>query len=106
MHITKSIDLGFVAVTRGVHNVSLEHTPFKNFVLKCLKRFSHKDWGDTCSEDSKLNNLSLKDGSRILATYNIPSGLCGLSDKLWIIAEAVNLNNKREYTTVLFPTEY
>jgi len=88
------LDLGFIAVARGVHEVALEHTPFHH-------------WGDTCQEDSLQNDESVTDGSRILSVYNIPKELCKMSDRIWIITEAVSSDTgRREYTTVLFPSEY
>ena len=106
MSISKTLDLGFIAVTRGVHNVALEHTPFHKWVLSCINKHSNLDWGDTCSEDANLNTAAIEDGSRVLSVYNIPSDLCNLSDKIWIITEAKQESGKREYTTVLFPFEY
>ena len=106
MSFTKTLDLGFIAVSRGVHNVALEFSPFHKWVLNCINRHSQLDWGDTCSDDSKLNTASVDDGSRVLSVYNVPCDLCRVSDKIWIITEAKQESGKREYTTVLFPFEY
>jgi|GEM_PF-1101243 len=101
------LDLGFIAVTRGVHDVSLEHTPFHHWVLSCIDRFRLQDWGDNCQEDSTQNVESVIDGSRILASYDILEGLCGVSDRIWIIAERVSpTTGQRDYTTILYPQEY
>ena len=101
------LDLGFIAVTRGVHDVALEHSPFHHWVLSCIERIRKLDWGDTCHEDSLQNDESVIDGSRILSVYNIPQELCKVSDRIWIITEAVSSDTgRREYTTVLFPTQY
>jgi len=106
MSITKTLDLGFIAVTRGVHNVALEYRPFHKWVLACINRHSQFDWGDTNDVDAKSNTASIEDGSRVLSVYNVPSDLCKVSDKIWIITEAQQESGKREYTTVLFPSEY
>ena len=60
-----------------------------------LSRHARGDWGDVCPEDSKLNELSLKDGSRLLSVYR--SGV----NRFWIITEA-----DRSVTTVLMPEDY
>ena len=68
---------------------------FTRDVFKALDRFSQKDWGDLCEDDTKLNNQSLETNLRILAAYKA-------SDQpIWIIADAYN-----GPTTVLFPSDY
>ena len=54
------------------------------------------DWGDLDNEDKQENELSLKEGYRLLSAYK-KEGL----PKIWIITEA-----DRSATTVLFPEEY
>jgi len=60
-----------------------------------LGRHSRGDWGDLDKEDRAENELSLKEGYRLLSAYNTPAG------KLWIITEA-----DRSSTTCLLPEEY
>ena len=68
---------------------------------RCLARNLQGDWGDPCAEDKAANDQALKDGSRILSSYNL-SG----NQKLWIITEAVGDDGQRESTCMLLPEEY
>ena len=61
-----------------------------------LQRHARGDWGDICPEDAGLNDLSLKDGSRLLSVYEDRNGT-----KFWVITEA-----DRTATTVLLPEDY
>ena len=54
------------------------------------------DWGNVDDEDKQSNELSLKDGSRLVSAYEA-KGL----PKIWIITEG-----DRSATTILFPEEY
>ena len=64
-------------------------------VQQGLGRHARGDWGDICPEDRGLNELSLKEGSRLLSVYQ--SG----ANRFWIITEA-----DRSVTTVLMPEDY
>jgi len=61
-----------------------------------IKRHANGDWGDVCAEDRAENELSLKEGFRLLSAYHLPDGC-----KIWIITEA-----DRSATTILLPEEY
>jgi hypothetical protein len=64
-------------------------------IVQGLVRHGAGDWGDVCPEDAALNELSLKEGSRLLSVY-------GSGDKrFWIITEA-----DRSATTILMPSDY
>lgn len=64
-------------------------------VTEGLRRHAKGDWGDICPEDAALNELALKDGSRLMSVY-------GNGDRrFWIITEA-----DRSSTTVLLPGDY
>jgi hypothetical protein len=63
--------------------------------LYFLSRHHSGDWGELDEHDRKENELSLKNGWRILSSYSIGDG------KVWIITEA-----DRSYTTILLPEEY
>ena len=58
-------------------------------------------WGIVDEEDWRLNDESLKDGSRILSAYLTLKG-----KRLWIITEAADDNGHRAATTLLLPVEY
>jgi len=65
--------------------------------LELLRRHVTGDWGDLCEDDRRENDLSVKEGFRILSAYRLPrTGV-----KLWIITEA-----DRSATTFLLPEEY
>jgi hypothetical protein len=62
-----------------------------------IARHVRGDWGDElCDEDKELNDLSLKDGSRLLSAYKLKNGT-----KLWVITEA-----DRSSTCALLPSDY
>ena len=65
-------------------------------VLGALKRHAAGDWGDVCPEDGQENELSLREGYRILSAYKSSAGV-----KFWIITEA-----DRSATTILMPEDY
>lgn len=60
-----------------------------------LFRHLSGDWGDLDEGDKAENELSLREGFRILSAYNTPQG------RLWIITES-----DRSATTFLTPDEY
>ncbi len=61
-----------------------------------LDRHINGDWGDVPPEDVRENELSLKEGFRILSAYTLSTGV-----KIWLITEA-----DRSSTTILLPEEY
>ena len=64
--------------------------------LDFLSRHITGDWGDLEEEDRKENELSVKQGFRILSSYKTNAG-----QKVWVITEA-----DRSVTTLLLPEEY
>lgn len=94
-------DTGALFMTSTVFSATCEHRPFASFIRQCISRHQSSDWGDCCPDDAALNDAALLDGSRVFSVYTIPDGLYTLSDRVWIITES-----SREYTTVLFPSEY
>jgi hypothetical protein len=66
-----------------------------------LDRHVRGDWGDLCDEDEQANEDALQDGSRILSAYHTSTG-----QKIWIITEAADEDDRREATTILLPDEY
>ena len=64
--------------------------------IEFLRRHMSNDWGDLSDEDVRENELSLKEGFRLLSAYRTAKG-----QKLWIITEA-----DRSATTILLPDEY
>ena len=62
-----------------------------------LTRHVTGDWGELSEDDRRENELSIKEGLRILSAYKLPR----TDVKLWIITEA-----DRSVTTILLPDEY
>ncbi len=83
--------LGLLAATPG----ALEALNEESF-WPYIKRHANGDWGDVCAEDKAENELSLKEGFRLLSAYHLPDGC-----KIWIITEA-----DRSATTIILPEEY
>jgi len=83
-------------MTRGVNDLVAENEAFAKFTMSSLTRHRREDWGNLTDEDKQENELSLKEGFRLLSAYEA-EGL----PKIWIITEA-----DRSATTVLFPDEY
>lgn len=91
----KSFILGKLIVTRTINDDIANNEVFAYEVMKALSRYQVCDWGDTCKEDSILNNKAIIEDNRVLASYNTSLG------KIWIITEW-----DRSYTTILYPSEY
>jgi len=64
--------------------------------IEFLRRHMSCDWGELSEDDIAENELSLKQGFRLLSNYRTGKG-----QRLWIITEA-----DRSATTVLLPSEY
>jgi hypothetical protein len=62
-----------------------------------LGRHQSGDWGEVPPEDAKENELSLREGFRILSSY--PVGEYG--SKVWLLTEA-----DRSSTCILLPEDY
>jgi len=65
-------------------------------MLAAIRRHLSGDWGEVLESDRAENDLSLREGFRILSVYRTLAGV-----KFWIITEA-----DRSTTTVLLPEEY
>jgi hypothetical protein len=85
--------LGQVVATPGALEVlqQAERDP-----AEFLARHVTGDWGDLDDEDKQQNELSVKQGFRILSAYKLDD-----STKIWIITE-----HDRSATTILLPQEY
>ena len=88
--------VGQLVMTQGVISLANERPDFVRFTIESLARHRQGDWGDLGIEDKNENELSLKEGYRLLSAYEA-EGL----PKIWIITEA-----DRSATTILFPDEY
>ena len=62
-----------------------------------LRRHVSGDWGDVPAEDAAENELSVREGFRILSSYALP----GTAVRVWLLTE-----RDRTVTTFLLPEEY
>lgn len=83
-------DLGRVVMTRNAADVVSAGA-----VQSALARHAAGDWGEVCPEDAVENELSLREGFRLLSVYRAGE------TKFWIITEA-----DRSATTILLPEDY
>ena len=90
-----SFETGKLYATRGIIDAVAEDSNYGNEIMKCLEKYLKKDWGNLCLEDKEANEDALKEDSRILAKYNTTYGA------IYIITEW-----NREFTTILFASEY
>jgi hypothetical protein len=90
--MTAPLSLGRVVATPGALILLMEAGghPFEY-----LARHATGDWGDLCAFDRRQNEIALRDGYRVLSSYEMPTG------RVWIITEA-----DRSITTILLPEEY
>src|SRR5262245_8882848 len=87
----RSFPLGQVVITSNA-NETLNRID----VYAAMRRHSCGDWGDCTPGDAKVNEVSLREGFRILSVYSDRYGT-----KYRIITEA-----DRSATTVLLPEDY
>jgi len=86
------LPLGRVVATPGALNL-LEKSGGHPFDY--LARHAAGDWGNLCAFDRRQNEIALREGYRVLSSYELPAG------RVWIITEA-----DRSITTILLPGEY
>ena len=85
--------LGQIVGTPGALDALIEA---KQEPVDLLHRHVTGDWRDLDEEDKKENELSVKEGFRILSAYHLETGV-----KVWVITEW-----NRSVTTILLPTEH
>lgn len=88
--------LGRIVSTPGALNLLLEHGAA---VQDLLYRHCHGDWGQLPAGDAQLNDAAVRDGTRILSSYELARG--DRRTRVWIITEA-----DRSSTCLLLPDEY
>ncbi len=69
-------------------------------ITDAIARHAAGDWGNLDPEDVRTNDEALKDGGRLLSSYEIKG------KKLWIITEAEDDRGQRSATTALLPEDY
>jgi hypothetical protein len=90
--MTAPLPLGRVVATPGALNL-LEQSGGHPFDY--LARHATGDWGELCTFDRRQNEIALRDGYRVLSSYDVLAG------RVWVITEA-----DRSITTILLPEEY
>ncbi len=85
------LSLGQIVITPG----AMEEIP-PDEITAALIRHAQGDWGLVGGEDWKENDLSIREGCRVLSAYKTQAGT-----KFWIITEA-----DRSSTCLLLPEEY
>ena len=90
--MTAPLPLGRVLATPGAVKLLMEigEDPFGY-----IARHAAGDWGELCAFDRRQNEIALREGYRVLSSYEVPAG------RVWIITEA-----DRSVTTILLPEEY
>jgi hypothetical protein len=93
IHIVQKFPLGRVVATPGALAAlqAAGRAP-----QEFLRRHLAGDWGEVPVEDRRENELSVREGFRVLSAYRTRLG-----ETLWIITEA-----DRSITTILLPSEY
>lgn len=86
-----NVPLGQLVITPGALEVISQEE-----IMTALSRHRRGDWGIVKAEDWKENDLSLREGFRILSAYETRGGT-----KFWVITEA-----DRSSTCLLIPHEY
>jgi len=83
-------------MTHTINATREESTHFAKELTNALNRYMKCDWGDLTKSDKELNDKAVKSGNdRILAAFPTCEG------RIYIITEW-----NREYTTVMFCSEY
>jgi hypothetical protein len=88
-----SLDVGRMVATPGALKALAEA---EQMPIEFLSRHMNGDWGEVCPEDWAENELSVREGYRILSAYTLKTGV-----KIWVITEA-----DRSVTTILLPEDY
>ena len=92
-------ELGQTVMTRGIASGFKDPETgdqLRKEVSESFRKYCSGDWGQTCEEDSKLNDLAVANGDdRIVAKYTTCKG------NIFIITEW-----DRSATTIMFADEY
>lgn len=104
--------LGQCVATPGALTL-LEQTGFSAAFL--INRHLYGDWGDVCKEDAEMNEMALKDGSRIMSVYRLvspeklkatPQSKRSDLPTVWLITDAEDDDGVRRCSTILRPEDY
>jgi hypothetical protein len=90
--MTAPLSLGRVVATPGALNLLGKSG---GYPFDYLARHATGDWGELCAFDRRQNEIALREGLRVLSSYDVLAG------RIWIITEA-----DRSVTTILLPEDY
>ena len=90
-HLSNLFPLGQLVITPGALD-GLHPAD----VYESMLRHTRGDWGECCAEDAAENQMSLREGFRLVSIYHDRNGV-----KFYIITEA-----DRSSTCILLPDEY
>jgi len=90
--MTAPLPLGKVVATPGALQLLSEmgKDPFGY-----IARHAAGDWGELCAFDRRQNEIALREGYRVLSSYDVSA------ERVWVVTEA-----DRSITTILLPEEY
>lgn len=91
-------ELGQVVATPGCLDAVREAG---QTVRELVDRHLRLEQCELCDDDHRANEMSLMDGSRILSSFRLKTGV-----KVWVLTEAVGDDGKRASTCLLLPDEY
>ena len=86
------LPLGRVVATPGALKLLTEASVHPS---EYLARHATGDWGELYAFDRRQNEIALREGYRVLSSYDVPAG------RVWIITDADS-----SVTTILLPEEY
>ena len=92
--------LGLVLMTPGAVAAlqQVAGDSYLRLAANLVARHHSGDWGEIAAEDAAENELSVRQGFRILSAYDLPGDD---AVRIWIITE-----RDRSATTLLLPEEY
>lgn len=93
MNTEQRFSLGTTLITAGAQD-AIEQASKEPYEF--LVRHMRGDWGDVDEHDRRENEFSVRNGFRILSSYQLTNDV-----KVWVITEA-----DRSSTTILLPEEY
>lgn len=91
-------ELGQLVATPGVLNTLGDNAV--PIIIGLVRRHLTGDFGEVDAEDRKENELSIREGFRIVSAYTVEK------QKIWIITDAVGDDGHRASSCVLLPSEY
>ena len=89
------LEYGQWIMTRGINNEVADDATFAEEIMRAIKRYVRRDWGELDVEDCETNKQAIRCGERVFARYETTKGT------VYIITE-----RDRSYTTILFADEY